>query len=454
MEHPTAFETISYSTSLGELVGRRTVSGLAFLGVPYARAERFCYAEPVEHWDGTLNATTFGAACPQNRGWHPHLENPERLFYYKEFRDGIEFHYDETTCLNCNIYTPVHAEKCPVVIFIHGGGFDSGMNCEDPFDGSALAERGVVSVFINYRVGVLGYLTHEAIQKQFGRDGNFGLDDQLTAIRWVKAHIREFGGDPDNITLMGQSAGAISIQYLCLHPQNKDLFRRAVMLSGGGLFPQFALPRRAEDTHAYWLRFMELAGCKTFDELKAASCDTLFDAVEAIKAERKDNTYHNMPVIDGCLLPAPVDELIRTPLPLGYWIGYTNTDMYAPIMAYIGDRFAKQNGGYVYCFDIDAPGDDNRAFHSSDLRYMLGTLSTSWRPYDEHDRAASETMLSYLCNFARTGNPNSAGLPTWEPAKRGIGTRVLRICRDGVRMGRPPYGKLVRNFLQKGAPKA
>lgn len=454
MEKDASYESVVRNTTLGTLVGIRTASGFAFLGVPYARAERFCYAEPVEHWDGVLDATKIGASCPQNRAWHPHLENPERLFYYKEYREGIEFHYDEAACLNCNIYTPHDADHCPVVVFIHGGGFDSGMNAEAPFDGSALAKRGIISVFINYRVGVLGYLTHEDLKKQYGRDGNFGLDDQLQAVRWVKSHIAEFGGDPGNITLMGQSAGAISIQYLCLNPHNRGLFLRAVMLSGGGLFPKFALPRKAEDTHAYWLQFMELAGCSSLDALRSVSCDRLFDAVEAIRAMRKDNTYHTMPVIDGALLPASVDELIRSPLPIDYWIGYTNTDMYAPIMAYIGDRFAKQNNGYVYCFDVDAPGDDNLAFHSADLRYVFGTLSTSWRPYDEQDKAVSDTMLSYLANFVRCGDPNGEGLPKWTQAHKGIGTKVLRIRRDGIKMACPPYGKMTMNFLRKGNPKA
>ena len=445
--------TVALETCCGIVRGTETARCRAFLGLPYARAGRFEYAVPVHSWDGELDASRFGPACPQNRAWHEHLENPTRLFYKREYREGCDFHYDED-CLNLNIYTPKEAEGCPVVVFFHGGGFDSGMNSESPFDGAALAERGIVTVFANYRVGVLGYLTHEEIQRRYGRDGNFGLDDQRTAIRWVKEHIGEFGGDSGSITLMGQSAGAISVQYLCLNGENAGLFRRAVMMSGAGLFPRFALPRRAEDTHGYWEQYMEIAGCKNLDELRRAPLDRLFDAVETIKGLRKDNTYCTMPVVDGALIPAPVEELIKRPLKLDYMIGYTNTDMYAPVMAFIGNRFGKRSGAYLYLFDLDAPGDKNGAFHSSDLRYVFETLDGSWRPYGERDREAAAQMASYLANFARTGDPNGEGLPVWKPAGGGLGAPVLRIGPAGTRMGHVSYARLTRNFLTKGEPKA
>ena len=433
---------------LGEIRGLDNGTCLEFRGVPFGRAGRFEYAEPVDRWDGVLDATAFGPGCPQNRAVHEHLEAPVRLFYKKEYREGSEFTYSED-CLNLNIYAPYEAKGAPVILFFYGGGFDSGLNAENPFDGSGWAQRGAVAVMANYRVGPLGYLTHEEIQNKYGRDGNFGLDDQLTALRWVRAHIAAFGGDPDNITLMGQSAGAISVQYLCLNPAHRGLFRRAVMMSGGGMFPRFALPRPTESTRDYWLQFMELAGCRTFEELKAASLADVFEAVERIKALRKDTIYHTMPVVDGALLPGPVDKLIESPLPVDYLIGYTNNDMYAPVMAYIGNRFGRKNGAYLYYFDLDAPGDDNRAFHSSDLRYMFGTLDRSWRPYGQRDQEASGQMMDYLVNFARTGNPNGPGLPLWKKGKP-----VLRIGPKGTNMGHVSYYKLLKNMFTKGDPKA
>ena len=439
---------ITWSTPLGEIRGLDNGTCLEFRGVPFGRAGRFEYAEPVTGWDGVLDATAFGPGCPQNRAVHEHLEDPVRLFYKKEYREGSEFTYSED-CLNLNVYAPYEAKGPPVILFFYGGGFDSGLNAENPFDGSGWARRGAVAVMANYRVGPLGYLTHEEIQKKYGRDGNFGLDDQLTALRWVRAHIVAFGGDPDNVTLMGQSAGAISVQYLCLNPAHRGLFRRAVMMSGGGLFPRFALPRPAESTRNYWLQFMELAGCRSFEELKAAPLADIFEAVERIKALRKDTIYHTMPVVDGALLPGPVDRLIESPLPLDYLIGYTNNDMYAPVMAFIGNKFGRKNGAYLYWFDLDAPGDDNRAFHSSDLRYMFGTLDRSWRPYKQRDYEASGQMMDYLVNFARTGDPNGPGLPPWRKGKP-----ALRIGPKGTKMGHVSYYKLLKNMLTKGDPKA
>ena len=433
---------------LGEIRGLDNGTCLEFRGVPFGRAGRFEYAEPVEQWNGVLDATAFGPGCPQNRAVHEHLEDPVRLFYKKEYREGSEFTYSED-CLNLNIYAPYEAKGAPVILFFYGGGFDSGLNAENPFDGSGWAQRGAVAVMANYRVGPLGYLTHEEIQKKYGRDGNFGLDDQLVALRWVREHISAFGGDPDNVTLMGQSAGAISVQYLCLNPAHRGLFRRAVMMSGGGLFPRFALPRPAESTRDYWLQFMELAGYRSFEELKTAPLTDIFEAVERIKALRKDTIYHTMPVVDGALLPGPVDRLIESPLPVDYLIGYTNNDMYAPVMAFIGNKFGRKNGAYLYYFDLDAPGDDNRAFHSSDLRYMFGTLDRSWRPYGQRDREASGQMMDYLVNFARTGDPNGPGLPPWRKGKP-----ALRIGPKGTNMGHVSYYKLLKNMFTKGDPKA
>ena len=437
-----------WSTPLGEIRGLDNGKCLEFRGVPFGKAGRFEYAQPVEHWDGVLDATRFGPGCPQNRAVHEHLEDPVRLFYKKEYREGSEFTYSED-CLNLNVYAPYEAKGAPVILFFYGGGFDSGLNAENPFDGSGWAQRGAVAVMANYRVGPLGYLTHEEIQREYGRDGNFGLDDQLTALRWVREHISAFGGDPDNVTLMGQSAGAISVQYLCLNPAHRGLFRRAVMMSGGGMFPRFALPRPAESTRAYWRQFMALAGCRTFEELKTAPLADIFEAVERIRALRKDTIYHTMPVVDGALLPGPVDRLIESPLPVDYLIGYTNNDMYAPVMAYIGNKFGRRNGAYLYYFDLDAPGDDNRAFHSSDLRYMFGTLDRSWRPYGQRDQEASAQMMDYLVNFARTGDPNGPGLPLWKKGKI-----ALRIGLQGTKMGRVGYCKLLNNMLTKGDPKA
>ena len=442
---------ITLNTSIGTFLGNDHGNVLEFSGVPYARAGRFEYCQLIDSYEETVDARKMGNACPQYRQSHPHLDVSERLFYFREFREGIEFRYDED-CLNLNIYTPRKSRNCPVILFFHGGGFNSGANSEEPFRGFELAGRGIVTVFANYRVGVLGYFSHEEIQKKYGRNGNFGLDDQLQAIRWVRKHIAEFGGDPDNITLMGQSAGAISIQYLCLNHDNEGLFQRAVMMSGAGQFPKYALPKKAEDTYEYWHEMIEIAGCRSFEEFKNLDILKVHDAYETIRSRRKDSVYNMMPVIDGYLLKDGVDKLIKDPLKIGYMIGYTNNDMYAPVMAYIGNKFAKHNDAYVYYFDIDQPGDDNGAFHSSDLRYMFNRLDTSWRTFTNRDREISDMMTGYLANFARNGDPNSRGLPQWDRIT--VNNKVMCFSHTEIGMGRPSYIKLTRNMFTKGDPKA
>ena len=439
-------------TAIGSFKGNSYEGVNEYLGIPYAKAKRFEYSELIHSYEDVFDATKMGNACPQYRQFYPHLDSLERLFYYREFREGIEFNYDED-CLNLNIYTPVKTDKCPVIVFFHGGGFNSGANSEEPFRGMRIAEKGVIIVYANYRVGVLGYFTHEEVQEKYGRCGNYGLDDQLQAIRWVKQHINEFGGDSDNIMVMGQSAGAISVQYLCLNHENEGLFNKAGFMSGGGMFPKFALPRKASETYDYYRQLMELAGCKSFEEFKNADLKVIHDAYEEIKKLRKDNVYNMMPVIDGYLLKDDIDKLIGDPLKIDYMLGYTSNDMYAAMMAYIGNRYARANGAYVYYFDIEQPGDDNGAFHSSDIRYMFDRLESSWRPFKDRDREISKQMVAYLANFAKNADPNGEGLPLWTKTDR-KNRKVLWITPEYTRMKAPTYWKPLKNMLTKGEPKA
>ena len=455
-------------TKMGPVKGNAREGYNEFLGIRFATAGRFEYAVPVESFEGEYDATAFGPACPQTRGFYPHFEHPTRRFYYHEFREGQVFTYGED-CLRLNIYAPQEPNNCPVILFFYGGGFNAGSTDESTFDGAIYARQGIILVTAAYRVGILGYLTHEEVYKEYGHDGNFGLDDQFTAIKWVKDHIADFGGDPNNITLAGQSAGAMSVQYLCLNEKCRGLFKRAIMFSGAGLFPKFSLPRPAAERRPYWTGFMESAGIKSFEELKTMDYLEIFARLKPYLASRKDNVFNTMPVLDGYHLTAPVDELIKKPLPLDYMIGYSNNDMYAIIMSHIGHRFAKDNNGFIYYFDIDAPGDKrNAAYHACDLRYIFGTLERGTRKYSDRDYEVSAILTRYISAFAATGDPNSTEwlavkqpgilpeyklpdglLPIWE---RG-GKKALRFAPDTIEMAHPNRLKLLRNTLTKGDPK-
>lgn len=436
-------------TVIGSFIGNEKDTCLEFLGITYATSKRFEYSKIIEKYADNYDATKPKPACMQKRAWSEfeHLDVPERAFYHKEFRDGINFEYSEDDCLNLNIYTPKTGENHPTIVYFHGGGFDSGSINERPFKGDEIAKRNCVIVFASYRVGIFGYFTHEDIYKENNRDGNFGLDDMMNALLWVRKNISYFKGDPNNITVMGQSAGAMSIQYLLCSKKADTLFDKAIMLSGAGLFPKFSLPRKCENTREYWLEVMNLCNCSTLSDFKNASAYDLLLSVEKQKALRKDNTYNTMPVIDNYMLEDGIDKLIKKARNVPLIIGFTNNDMFTYLLAHISKKYAKEHSAYLFYFDIDAKGDNNQAFHSSELNYVFGTLSTSWRPYDEHDYYVSNVLMDYISQFAKTGNPNKENLPKWDVYKN----KPLCFSDKTIEMAKPNNSKLLKNTL-KGDP--
>ncbi|GJG97686.1 carboxylesterase/lipase family protein [Cupriavidus pauculus] len=201
----------------------------SYRGIPYAAAPegqlRWKVPQPVQPWTGVLDGSRFGPDCPQ----------PAE---YPELRgNGMS-----EDCLRVNVWTPAHAatDKLPVMVWIHGGGFRYGSGSHPTYDGEALSRRGVVVVTINYRLGLLGFLAHPALaaESPTHTSGNYGLMDQMAALRWVQRNIAEFGGDPSKVTVFGQSAGAHSISTMLLSPKSKGLFQQAIMQSVGVLRPQ------------------------------------------------------------------------------------------------------------------------------------------------------------------------------------------------------------------------
>lgn len=452
-------QKVTVTTPCGVIIGRADNDVCRFLGINYATAERFRYPVQIERFDGDLDATHFGDACTQTRSLYDLSNIPSRAFYQKEFRQGQTFNYSED-CLNLNIYTPVEPKNCPVLFYVHGGGFNSGANSEKYIDGASYAKRGIILVAINYRVGIFGYITHEQLFKLDGHEGNYGLADQITALKWVKDNIASFGGNPDKITLIGQSAGAISIQLMCLSNQCKGLFHGAIMLSGGGIFPRSGRPRTAEHNRNYYEQVMSFTTAKNFDEFRNLSAEEIFDAVEKVKKTRKDNQTSMMPVIDGYYLLDDVAKLAEKGVQMNipYLIGSTADDMLSLFLYKMSLNWAiKQSkegktDSYSYFFNRRLPGDTNGAFHSSELYYVFGTLERSWRPFTACDYALSELMIDYLADFIRNGNPNGGDRPTWLP--NSIKQRKLMIFDHlSSKMGRPNQLKLLLTTIKNKDPK-
>ena len=430
----------------------------AYKGIRYATAGRWEYPTPVTRWEGTYQATAYGAACYQPRSFYDEAQVPEKAFYYNEFRRGEHYDYSED-CLFLNIWTPADAgpdARLPVLFYIHGGEFIGGCGHEKHFDGPAWPTKGVVAVTINYRLGPLGFACLPELSAEAGHTGNYGLYDQLCALQWVHDNIAAFGGDPNRVTLMGQSAGAMSVQQLCLSPLTRGLAAGAVMSSGGGVGEEFAATP-APDHYAFWQAVMRRAGCADLAEFRALAPQALFAAWQQEKAA-DGGRMRTAPVIDGRLIPREGMAAARRgdQLPIPYLMGSTSEDIVPPIVHRMAKGWCRlqadqgRPAAYAWFFDRRLPGDGSGAWHSSDLWYWFGTLDHCWRPMTAKDRLLSEQMVQYLTNFARTGDPNGGGLPRWEAVRKGQ-SRVLRLGEGETRMGGVNIAKLTHTMLTNKA---
>ena len=436
------------STPCGLLQGTagRVPGTAAYKGIRYATAGRWEYPVQVTGWEGVYDATAYGACCWQPRSFYNEEENRKKVFYYNEFRKGESYTYSED-CLFLNVFTPDTAkegDRLPVLFYIHGGGFTGGCGHEKHFDGPVWPAKGVIGVTVNYRLGPLGFACLPQLKEEAGFTGNYGLFDQLTALRWVRDNIASFGGDPENVTVMGQSAGAMSVQQHCLSPLSEGLVRGAVMSSGGGV-SKLLSAGAAEKYYPLWKAVMAAAGCRTLEQLRAVSPKNLFAAWDRAKKEK--HMPGSFPCIDGRLL---VDG--GKAHDVYYMAGCTGEDMMPPILHGMAGTWcaARNKPGYLWHFDRQLPGDDCGAWHSSDLWYWFGTLENCWRPMEDRDYALSAQMTDYLTNFAKTGDPNGDGLPRWEDASK-AGKAALRLGEGDTAMGKVSRLKLWRTMLTNKA---
>ena len=414
------------NTPCGQIKGcaGRVPGTIAFKGIRYATAGRWEYPKQVTSWDGVYEATAYGNCCYQPRAFYNEEENQKKYFYYHEFRKGETYRYSED-CLFLNIFTPDTAKEgdaLPVVVSIHGGSFTGGCGHEKHFDGPVWPQKGVIGVTINYRLGPLGFLCLPELAEEAGKTGNYGLYDQLTALKWVKDNIASFGGDPENVTVMGQSAGAMSIQLHCLSTLAEGLFQRAVMCSGSGVsrLMSFAPAFKHYD---FWHAVMQKAGCKDLAAFRAISPEQLFEAWQIAKKEVKGGGVAAFPCRDGELVVGNGVDILRADqhLKIPYLCGSTSEDFGSPMLHSLAQKWcnAQKIPSYTWLFDRQLPGDNRGAWHSSDLWYWFGTLENCWRPMEQKDYDLSDQMTGYLTNFAKTGNPNGNGLTAWEPAGKG-----------------------------------
>ena len=437
------------STPGGEVKGApgRVPGTVAYKGIRYATAGRWEEPTQVTKWEGIYDAAEYGACSYQPRAFYDEEQNQKKYFYYNEFRKGETYAYSED-CLFLNIFTPEAVrpgDKLPVLFYIHGGGFTGGCGHEKHFDGPVWPQQGIIGVTINYRLGPMGFACLPQLQEEAGHTGNYALYDMMTALQWIRDNIAAFGGDPEKVTIMGQSAGAASVQLLCQSPLTDGLFAQAVMSSGCGLGGMMS-GSKPEKTYDFWRAVMDRCGCKNLEEFRAVAPEKLFGAWDQAKSEIKGAGAMAAPVTDGLFcVERPQAK------PIHYMAGLTSEDVAPPVLYAMGRKFCASQSkvSYFWFFNRQLPGDDCGAWHSADLWYWFGTLENCWRPLTKKDRELSRQMVGYLCNFVKTGNPNGGNLRAWTAANHD--KRTLILGEGDTRMGKPSLPKLVWTLLTNKA---
>lgn len=390
---------------------------VVYKGVPFAAPPvgelRWQAPAPVIPWKGVK-------VCDEFKNGAVQFNSVPGDFYWHEYYTEGDAPFSED-CLYLNIWAPKKPGKYPVAVWIHGGAFQGGWSFEKEFDGDEWASRGVILVTIDYRLGPFGYIRHPLIDANCPEAaGNYGTMDQIEALRWVSRNIAGFGGDPQNVTVFGQSAGGLSVMALSVSPLAEGLFQKAIIESGGACSPYCAFfdIKTAEQMTAASEYGMNAIGLNTLEEMYAADADKILSSVIAIRDGLK-TPFAYWPSVNENVLPKSFMEAFAdgTLADVPYMIGGTKDDMMGlgegmDVFA-LGRASQSNKPVYTYKFNRELPGEIAAgAFHSAELWYIFGTLSRSSRPFTEGDYALSSKMIDCWTSFAKTGNPEN-GWTAW-----------------------------------------
>ncbi|MET0815709.1 MAG: carboxylesterase family protein [Pseudoxanthomonas sp.] len=452
------------ATSAGKLDGKVEGSLLVFKGIPYAAPPvedlRWKQPAPVAAWSSVKDARNFGAACVQPSAGESNI-------YARDIGATSE------DCLTLNVWAPAKGKKTPVFVWIHGGSLRTGSGSGAMYDGAKMAAQGLAVVSINYRLGVLGYLAHPELsyESSQGISGNYGLYDQIAALQWVKDNIAAFGGDADNVTIAGESAGALSVMYLMAAKPARGLFHKAIVQSGY----MISTPALKDSPHGEFAQeqvgiyLADKLGARNLAGLRAMSGQAATDGaaklgyfptgvVDGVTFDKQlVETFERgeqapVPVLVGfnegeirsltlLVPPATKPEEYEAAIRRNYFdladehlrlypAGNVQESLYAntrdALYGWTTERIARTQTAigqpaYAYCFDHGYPAADNaglHAFHASEIPYVFGTFDRTpplWpkNPDTPQENAYSKAMMGYWASFARDGKPYAEGQPAW-----------------------------------------
>ncbi|MBB3032517.1 carboxylesterase/lipase family protein [Alteriqipengyuania lutimaris] len=476
--HAEDGEEVTIAAPAGSVRGEADGDVVSFKGIPYAAPPvgelRWQPPQEPAAWDGVRDGTKFGPACYQ-----PTVPGAASSIYHEELGPMSE------DCLSLNIWAPEDAANAPVFVWIHGGALVSGTSAFDMYDGSRMAQQGVVVVSINYRLGALGFLAHPELSAESpdGVSGNYGLMDQIAALRWIEANIAAFGGDPDNVTIVGESAGALSVMWLMTAPPAKGLFDKAIMQSAY----MISSPALKEAEHGH--PSAESIGTWLQEQLDAPDLAALRKMEPGALVNRATRAgFLTWTTVDGKLIPHQIAETFdrgeqaQVPLIAGFNSGEIRSlrrllppapntrtayeekirelygdladvflALYPPdnvdesmlaatrdaLYGWTAERLARKQtaaaqDAFLYLFDHGYPEADEaglHAFHASEIPFVFGTIhdtAPNWPqiPRTAEQRALSDAMLQYWTTFARDGAPSAHGQIDW-PAYGPEGAFVL-----------------------------
>ena len=447
------------NTNAGKVAGFKEGNINVFKGIPFAAPPvgdlRWKAPQKVQAWSGIKDCVQFGASPVQ-------AEPIPFMCWSEEFL--IPKKPIEEDCLYLNVWSKATPVKKPVLVYIYGGGFRSGGAGCAIYDGKEIAEKDVVFVSINYRVGVFGFLAHPELTKEsgYGASGNYALLDMIAALKWVKENIVAFGGDPNQVTIAGQSAGAFAVNHLCATPLAKGLFKGAIAQSGGSVLSSSLRPTtNLLQAEAMGIEFAKNLHANSLADLRKLSAEEIL----------KSNQGLSYPIEDGYVLPSSIADIyakgVQNDVSLMLGWNYDdrvsgppvkaeaykaqllkqyganaekvlqyypatndsiaaisqdnlNRDAFFGVQGFAWANAQLQKGKskvFVYNFNRKlpayTPATNFGAFHTGEVPYVFNNLKTVNRPWQDIDIQLADQMSNYWVNFTKTGNPNGTGLTQW-----------------------------------------